>query len=523
MITPKESPSVLAQWGTEHLSAVIAIDSQSDEQSQTIPSTSGQRDLSDHLRGFFESLGYAGTQDDYANLIVTVPANTEGAPSVAFMVHMDTSEGTQAVEALELVEAWDGETIAYPENDRLSVSADNYAATCDFVGDDVLHGPGLAPIGLDDKLGMSELMTLARVLKANPEIPHGEILMIFRPDEEIGRMAAVVGLADVLHERGVRYGYTVDGIAPFEVNAENFNAARARVTLRGLPLNLADVPTRRIALRIDGVKSHGATAKAEGYRNATLIFARAMRAVPHNAHPVAFETDSTAETSADVAFILTGDVDAAEFELLAALEAEITPHSWRGAGLEVLSRTDRVGADELDGLRHVARHLQVFLETPGVAPLLSEDSEGREGYSNPYALRRDGDNWIVDYRLRDFDPEGLDARAEHVRLCARLSELTDGDVDVEQQYINMGPELAKYPELVTWAVEALEPLGAHARTYPIRGGTGVDPFLKRGIPVANLGTGYFAPESEKELTSRQNIARHSLWLTHLVQVIARQA
>ena len=59
-----------------------------------------------------------------------------------------------------------------------------------------------------------------------------------------------------------------------------------------------------------------------------------------------------------------------------------------------------------------------------------------------------------------------------------------------------------------------------SRRRPIRGGTGVDPFLAVNVPIANLGTGYFAPESEKELTSKQNIARHVLWLAHLVQHIA---
>jgi di/tripeptidase len=70
---------------------------------------------------------------------------------------------------------------------------------------------------------------------------------------------------------------------------------------------------------------------------------------------------------------------------------------------------------------------------------------------------------------------------------------------------------------VDWPREAAAALGQQAPVLPIRGGTGVDPFLERGIPVANLGTGYFAPESEKEFTSLQLMARHALWLTLLVQ------
>jgi tripeptide aminopeptidase len=84
----------------------------------------------------------------------------------------------------------------------------------------------------------------------------------------------------------------------------------------------------------------------------------------------------------------------------------------------------------------------------------------------------------------------------------------------------MGPVLAEFPNLPTFAEDAARDAGFTPVRQPIRGGTGVDPFLAKGIPVANVGTGYFAPESEKELTSKQNIARHVLWLAHLVQRIA---
>ena len=85
----------------------------------------------------------------------------------------------------------------------------------------------------------------------------------------------------------------------------------------------------------------------------------------------------------------------------------------------------------------------------------------------------------------------------------------------------MGPRLAERPELVRWATDAALELGLQAPKLPIRGGTGVDPFLDAGIAVANLGTGYFAPESEKELTSLQMLAAHARWLVGLVQVALR--
>ena len=174
-------------------------------------------------------------------------------------------------------------------------------------------------------------------------------------------------------------------------------------------------------------------------------------------------------------------------------------------------------AEPTDVAVRLAKHLARFLDAPPVSPLLAEDSDGAQGYSSPHRVLADGAARLLDYRLRDFTLEGLAARRAHVERVAAEGGLA---CSYEDQYVNMGPALAKHPELVRWAEAALAPLGKPPLVQPIRGGTGVDPFLARGIPVANLGTGYFAPESEKELTTRQNVARHALWLAHLVQVVA---
>jgi tripeptide aminopeptidase len=527
-IAPQQDLETLAGWGTENLTRVIAIESQSDEASSDIPSSEGQRVLSDFLRGYFRDLGYATEQDAFANLLVTIPSNLDAGhacPTVAFMVHMDTAQGTLAVPALTVTRAWDGSRVRYPENDRLTVTVERYPDTSGFLGDDLLHGPGKFPIGLDDKLGMSELMTLAQILARNPQIRHGELVLVFRPDEEIGRMQAVEGLAGELARRGVRYGYTIDGILPFEVNVENFNAARALVTVEGKPLALPAGRTRTLRIAMAGVNTHGAVAKPEGHLNSTVITARSLAALGarDDVTIIDFQSDDALECNARLAFLVSGADDAAldraEAALLQALRAEIEPHAWKGAYVEVTAR--ETGAPDTldDGARRVFAHLQRFLRAPAVSPLLAEDSDGYQGYSNPYFVSRKGQAFTIEYRFRDFDPALLQRRKEHVAALCQADGLA---ADIKDQYVNMGPKLAPYPELVDWATQALQVLGRAAVRRPIRGGTGVDPFLERDIPVANLGTGYFAPESEKELTSRQNIARHTLWLVHLVQVIAAQ-
>ncbi len=530
-LPPVQDLDILAEWGVELLTNLVAKDSQSDEDSPTIPSTDGQRELSKYLAAFFDRLMLKVETDDYANLIVRLPPNPEdlSAPIIALIAHLDTAKGTQAVRRLSETPAWQGTEVFYPGNEELAVTVDDYADTEPFLREDLVHGPGTAPIGLDDKLGIAELMILTRVLLTNPEITHGELRLVFRPDEEIGRMAAVEGLADTLAQHGVRYGYTVDGIAPFEVNVENFSAARARVHLPGDALETPSAAAaRRTVLRITGVKSYGATAKAEGYRNATMIFAGAMKALGEREDvvPVDFQSDPAREVDAEVAFRLFGSgeeaLDAAEADVIAALEGEIAPHRARGARLTVVRRRSvPVGTKLTNEAGRLAKHLQAFLDAPGPTPLLSEVSEGYEGYSNPYMVRRgDKKELTVSYRLRAFDPDELEARADHIRGVCDADPGGSLPVEVKQQYANLGPALEPFPELVAWAETAAEAEGYGVQRRPVRGGTGVDPLLERGIPVANLGTGYFAPESEKEFTSRQALARTVVWLTHLVQAIA---
>lgn len=531
MTSPATSPApvdlqTLAQWGFEALQKVVAIDSSSDEKSSTIPSTEGQRNLSRILAQHFEALGFTCESDAAANLIVRVPATKghEDAPKVAFMVHMDTAHGTAALPRLHVIQSWRGDRVPYPKNDRLHVDADTYPILQAFVGDDLVHGEGDFPFGLDDKLGMSELMTLARLLAHAPSLEHGELLLVFRPDEEIGRMEAVVGLADVLAHKGVKFGYTIDGLEPFEVNVENFDAARARIRIEGRTLAFPAGVNRVVRVDVTGVNTHGATAKSEGYLNSTVVFARAMKDLA-NAVPLAFTSDGLTECNATIDVLIHATdataLDAVERSVRGAFERETAFAAKRGAGVAFRHVSAPAALD--DACVRMLAFLDELLTRKGPAPLLSEESAGRQGYTNPHRAAVDTSApraLVLDVRLRDFTPEALGARAKHVVECAHAKGLV---ADVVQQYVNMGPSLARFEELPRWAEEAAKDAGFTSVRQPIRGGTGVDPFLTKGIPVANVGTGYFAPESEKELTSKQNIARHVLWLAALLRRIAAGA
>ena len=486
----------LAALSLKHLQSVVAIDSQSDEASTAIPTTEGQRVLADAVGAFYEGLGARVERDEHANVIATLPARNSTAAPVAMLIHLDTARGTKAVPSLRTT-PWDGSALRFAANPTLQVDIQTYPSAAELKDQTLVHGEGDFPFGLDDKLGLAHLMTLATLLSEDESIPHPELLLIGRPDEEVGRMEAVEGLAVLLAERGVRFGYTIDGILPFEVNVENFNAAGASVWFPSRP-----VPASTSwQVHLGGVNTHGATAMAEGHRGAPRFGAELVAA---GVNVVGFESDALRDC--DAAVLVHGD------DPSAAVEAIVGPHLGRGASFSVTRVEDRAG-DASAG--DVLAWFTAFIGSGPGFTLLCEESQGHDGYSAPYRARRDGDAIRLDVRLRDFTPEGLQARIEHVARVAGALRNTHA-----HQYVNMGPRLEGRPELVDLPVAAGKAAGIVVRKQPIRGGTGVDPFLDAGVPVANLGTGYFAPESEKEFTSLEMMAAPARWLVELVRLLA---
>lgn len=501
----------IARRSLEHLQFVVAIDSSSDEDSTTIPSTPGQAELAKQLARFFEGLGATTQIDSQANMVATIPghgARASDAP-LALMVHLDTARGTVAVPSLNVERSWRGGALPYANNPSLQVSVQNYPALKRYVGQDVVFGPGDAPFGLDDKLGLAHLMTLAWLLYEHPDVAHPPLLIVARPDEEIGRMEALLGLADLLAAASVTSGYTIDGLDPFEINIENFNASHASLKFESKPI----APSESLArVALGGVNTHGATAKAEGHRPATRFAAEILAELASRkvaAKLIWFVCDELRDCDAQAYFAFDDPEHLGEiFEIT---EEVVAPHIPRGASFEVSEVETAPGFDL--AAHDAITFVNTFLASDPGFPLRAEDSDGFDGYSQPYRVVPDDGCFTLDIRLRDFDRATLTRREDHVRKLAG-----DHLIGINQQYVNMGPRLKERPELVTRATTAAMRVGVEPVNQPIRGGTGVDPFLDKGIAVANLGTGYFAPESEKEFTTLQTMAAHARWLFELVQV-----
>lgn len=218
----------------DRLVRYAAIDSQSDENSPTSPSTAIQFDMSNLL---VEELKDIGAQDvtltDYGTVLATIPGNTDG-PTVGFLAHVDTAPQFNATGVKpRVIKGYNGGDISFPDNPDLVLSPKDHPYLAGKVGDDLITASGLTLLGADDKSGVAIVMTLARHLLANPDIPHGPIRVAFTPDEEIGRGVD----AKLPKDLGVDFAYTLDGSDLGEIIYESFSADRAVVTVKGVSIH----------------------------------------------------------------------------------------------------------------------------------------------------------------------------------------------------------------------------------------------------------------------------------------------
>ena len=209
----------------------VAINTRSDENSETFPSTAAQWDLLNALVEEMKLLGLEDvTIDKYGYAMGTIPATKgkEGAPVIGFLAHVDTAPDMSGENVRpRIIESYDGQDIVL--NNALTMRVADFPELKRFVGHTLIHTDGTTLLGADDKAGIAEIMTAAEYLMAHPEIEHGKIRIGFTPDEEIGRG---VDFFDV-KAFGADFAYTMDGGFEGELEYENFNAASAKIAIQG--------------------------------------------------------------------------------------------------------------------------------------------------------------------------------------------------------------------------------------------------------------------------------------------------
>ena len=209
----------------------VAVNTQSDENSETFPSTAGQWDLLNMLVEEMKVLGLEDVSiDKYGYAMGTIPATKgkENAPVIGFLAHVDTSPDMSGKDVRpRVIEKYDGGDIML--NPSLTMSVAEFPELSRFVGHTLIHTDGTTLLGADDKAGVAEIMTAAEYLLSHPEVEHGKIRIGFTPDEEIGRG---VDFFDV-KAFGADFAYTMDGSCEGELEYENFNAASAKIAIQG--------------------------------------------------------------------------------------------------------------------------------------------------------------------------------------------------------------------------------------------------------------------------------------------------
>lgn len=208
----------------------IAIDTQSDEDSETTPSTAKQFDLARLLVEELSQMGLSDVSiDDKCYVMATLPANTtKKVPVIGFISHVDTSPDMTGKDIKpQIIENYDGKAIAL--NDSLSLDPEEFPEMKHYIGETLITTDGTTLLSADDKAGVAEIMTAINYLVNHPEIPHGTIKIGFTPDEEIGRG---VDHFDV-KKFGAEFAYTMDGGGVGELEFENFNAASAKFHIQG--------------------------------------------------------------------------------------------------------------------------------------------------------------------------------------------------------------------------------------------------------------------------------------------------
>ena len=209
----------------------VAINTRSDENSETFPSTAVQWDLLNTLVEEMKLLGLEDVSiDKYGYAMGTIPATKgkEGAPVIGFLAHVDTSPDMSGENVRpRIIESYDGTDIVL--NNALTMKVSEFPELTKFIGHTLIHTDGTTLLGADDKAGIAEIMTAAEYLMAHPEIEHGKVRIGFTPDEEIGRG---VDFFDV-KAFGADFAYTMDGGYEGELEYENFNAAGAKIAIQG--------------------------------------------------------------------------------------------------------------------------------------------------------------------------------------------------------------------------------------------------------------------------------------------------
>lgn len=209
-----------------------SIDTQGNESVLTCPSNENQRFLAELLKDELEEMGISDVEiDENSFLYARIPANAEKeVPALAFFAHMDTCPDVPGGNIrYQIIQGYDGKDILLNRGLDIRLNSMECPVLRKYIGDDLLVTDGTTVLGAEGKAGVAEIMEAAKWLCEHGEVKHGEIYLVFTPDEELGYSTEYINMKKI----PAKFGYTVDEGERGELNYENFNAATAAVTVKG--------------------------------------------------------------------------------------------------------------------------------------------------------------------------------------------------------------------------------------------------------------------------------------------------
>lgn len=209
----------------------LSINTKSEEDSQTTPSTDIQFDLAKVLVEELQNLGIADAHvDENCYVMGTLEGNTKHAPAIGLISHLDTSPDISGENVKpNIIKNYDGKDIVLNEELDIVMKVSDFTYLEDYKGKTLITTDGTTLLGADDKAGIAEIMSTIEYFINNPEVKHGDIKIAFTPDEEIGMGADNFDI----EKFGADFAYTIDGSFIGEIEYENFNAASATVVIKG--------------------------------------------------------------------------------------------------------------------------------------------------------------------------------------------------------------------------------------------------------------------------------------------------
>ena len=362
-------PAQLAEDAAERFLRYVRFDTQSEEDSESYPSTAKQLELLRALLGELQELGLENAAiDERGYVTATLPATADReVPTVAFFAHVDTAREVTGANVQPQRIRYEGGDIALGGSGQ-TIRPEESTQLAQHIGHELITTDGTTLLGADDKAGVAEIMAAAAYLVAHPEIPHGPVKVAFNPDEEIGR--------GVIHFPVDTFGavaaYTVDGSTAGEIQSETFSGAQVRMKVRGRAIHpgwakgelvnavkLAAAIVERLPK--DGL-SPETTEEREGY-----------------VHPILISGDSSEVELRFIARDFENDLLDQHVELLRRIAAEVAATDER-CSIEVESRIQyRNMRDTLAHHPEILANLEEAVRRIGLDPKRTSIRGGTDG------------------------------------------------------------------------------------------------------------------------------------------------